>query len=87
MLISFYHLSLCPRCGRARKHLQDLLGHAYAASVREINIASNPLETWRNGVRIVPAVTYGDDLISGVVLSRKLLSQFLRRNNFLNPEN
>ena len=84
MLIVFYHFSLCPRCARARKHLQDLLGTAYHASVTEINVLRHPAKAQRNKIRMVPAVKYGDDQISGVLLSHKSIKQFLERNNLLN---
>ena len=83
-MISFYHISLCPRCARVRKHLQDLLGDSYAASVTEINVGANPLKAWKNGIKMVPALSCSDDLVSGVILSRKSLEQFLQRNSFLN---
>ncbi len=84
MLISFYYISLCPRCARVRSHLRDLLGDSYATAVKEINVFKIPTGAWKSGVKMVPALTCGDDLISGVILSRKSLEQFLERNNFLN---
>ena len=83
MLISFYHISLCPRCARVRKHLRDLLGDSYSVYVKEINVAMNPLKAWRGGTRLVPALTCGPDLLSGVILSRKSVEQFLERNGYL----
>ena len=83
MLISFYHISLCPRCARARRHLQELLGNDYATSVAEINILHHPVKTLENGVKMVPAISYGDDLLSGVLLSSSSIKQFLERNSFL----
>lgn len=83
MLIVFYYISLCPRCARARKHLQDLLGNSYEASVTEINLLKQSAQTQRNKIRMVPAIKYGDDKISGIILSHKSIKQFLERNNLL----
>ena len=83
MLIVFYHFSLCPRCARARKHLQDLLGTSYDASVTEINVLRHPAKAQRNRIRMVPTIEYGDDQISGILLSHKSIKQFLQRNNLL----
>ncbi len=83
MLIVFYYISLCPRCARARKHLQDLLGTSYEASVTEINLLKHPARAQRNKIRMVPAIEYGDDQISGILLSHKSIKQFLERNNLL----
>ena len=84
MLISFYHISLCPRCARVRKHLRNFLGDSYSVYVKEINVAMNPLKAWGGGIRMVPALTCGEDLLSGVILTRKSLEQFLERNGYLN---
>ena len=83
MLIVFHYISLCPRCARARKHLQDLLGTSYEASVTEINLFKRPVTAQRNKIRMVPTIEYGDDQISGILLSHKSIKQFLERNNLL----
>ena len=83
MLISFYHISLCPRCALARKHLKNLIGNSYDASVIEVNILRQPTKARKNRIRMVPAIKYGDDLISGVLLSRDSIKQFLQKNNLL----
>ena len=83
MLISFYHISLCPRCALARKHLKDLIGNSYDTSVIEVNILRQPSKARKNRIRMVPAIKYGDDLISGVLLSRASIRQFLQKNNLL----
>lgn len=82
MLISFYHISLCPRCARARKHLKDLLGDSYSVLVIEKNILSQPGEAWKNGIRMVPTVKSGDTVLSGVLLSRESIKQFLDQNGY-----
>ncbi len=86
MLIAFYHISLCPRCARARKHLQDLLGNSYAAAVIEINVISHPVKAKRNNIKMVPAIKYGDNLLSGVFLSHQSIRQFLEGSNLLDTE-
>lgn len=83
MLISFYHISLCPRCAMTRKYLRELLGNKYPASVVEINVLRHPAKALNNGVRMVPAIAYGDDLLSGLILSQASIEQFLQRNNLI----
>ena len=83
MLISFFHISLCPRCALARKHLKDLIGNSYDSSVIEVNILRQPSKARKNRIRMVPALKYGDDLISGGLLSRASIRQFLQKNNLL----
>lgn len=82
MLISFYHISLCPRCARARKHLKDLLGDSYSVLVIEKNILSHPREAWKNGIRMVPALKSKDIVLSDVLLSHESIKQFLGQNGY-----
>ncbi len=80
MLISFYHISLCPRCALARKHLKDLIGNSYDASVVEVNILRQPTKARKNRIRMVPAIKYGDDLIKQTIpISRRIGKEIVKK--------
>ena len=85
MLISFYHISLCPRCAQTRKHLQELLGPAYNQTIAEINILTQPAKALKDRVRLVPALKFNDDLLSGVFLSHQSIKQFLQKHQIIPP--
>lgn len=84
MKLTFYHSGLCPRCARARKHLVSLLGDTYIRYVDEVDILTHPVQTWKTGVRIIPALTSGTSRLSGIMLSREQIKQFLDTHGFIN---
>lgn len=83
MKLIFYHSELCPRCARARKHLASLLGDTYIRSVIEVDILSHPLQTWKDGIRMIPALSYNTSQLSGIVLSRERIEEFLLAHKFM----
>ena len=85
MLISFYHISLCPRCANTRKHLQELLGPTYPQTITEINVLTQPAKAVKDKVRLVPALKIDNDLLSGVFLSRQSIKEFLEKHHLLPP--
>ena len=61
----------------ARKTLYELLDSNPEIDVEEVDIVTNPLRAWRDGVRFIPTLKHGDRRLSGVLLSRKEIQQFL----------
>ena len=45
--------------------------------ITKIDIVTNPLHTWKNGIRMFPALKYGDKILSGVLLSGKEIRKFI----------
>ena len=83
MLITFYRSALCPRCALVQKYLQESLGDQYNKKVLEIDALMHPLQTWKKKIRMIPALQYRDDTLSGIMLSRDSITSFLTRNRIL----
>lgn len=83
MALTFYHSGLCPRCAQARKHLASLLGDTYSRYVVEVDVLSHPFQSWKNGIRMIPALTYNTSQLSGLMLSREQIEQFLITHGLL----
>lgn len=77
MVLTFYHSPFCPRCARAKKHLQKLLGTPLPDTVLSIDALKHPVKTWQDGIRMIPALKSGEDILSGVMLSYDQISSFL----------
>ena len=45
--------------------------------ITKIEIVTNPLQTWKNGIRMFPALKYGEKILSGVLLSGKEIRKFI----------
>lgn len=87
MQIIFYKSSLCPRCHRARKHLSELLNEYSGHDLEIVDILSEPLRSWQDGIRMIPAITAGNKKLSGVYLTRKNIADFLAQTNQTSPHN
>ena len=80
MLITFYRTALCPRCALVRSYLLECLGDQYNKKVLEIDALMHPLQTWKEKIRMIPALKCGDDVLSGIMLSRDAVALFLNRH-------
>jgi hypothetical protein len=45
--------------------------------ITRIDIVTNPLQTWKNGIRMFPALKYGDKVLSGFLLSGEEIRKFI----------
>ena len=80
MTMTFDHTRLCARCARARKHHKALLGADYTAACIEIDSLAHPHTTWQDGVRMIPALKCRQAILSGILLSREQIREFLARH-------
>ena len=78
MNITFYSSPFCPRCFLARKALYELAASRAHIEIEEINILAHPLQAWREGVRLVPALRTQRAQLSGFLLRKKSIADFIR---------
>ncbi|MBA3008324.1 MAG: hypothetical protein KJ900_12500 [Proteobacteria bacterium] len=76
--ITLYRSALCPRCHMARKTLYELIDNKPEIHVEEVDIVTNPLRAWKDGIRFIPTLKSGDKILSGVFLSRTEIHNFLK---------
>ncbi len=81
--ITFYRSALCPRCYVAKNHLMKLQKEYDNCIIEEIDILTNPLKSWRAGIRMVPALKIEYKILAGLYLSFKDISQFISNENNL----
>ena len=78
--IVFYKSSLCPRCMLVKRELTRLRQAYPALKVEEIDVVLSPLQAWRSGIRMIPALKAGDDILAGVLLRAEEIRQFVTRH-------
>lgn len=61
----------------ARKTLYELTRDKPEIEIEEVDIVTNPLRAWKDGVRFIPTLKCGDKTLSGVFLSREEIQDFL----------
>lgn len=75
--IVFYKSSLCPRCMLVRRELTRLRREYPELEVEEVDVVLNPLRAWRSGIRMIPALRAGGDLLAGIVLAPEEIRRFV----------
>ena len=78
--ITFYRSNLCPRCHIAGRHLRELAAADPSLEIEEVDILLSPRRTWRDGIRMIPAMRIGNRTISGVFLGKDAIAGFIARN-------
>jgi len=63
----------------ARKALDELLIDRKDIEIEEVEIITSPLRALQDGIKIIPSLKYGDEKLSGILLSRSKIEQFLDR--------
>ena len=77
MTITLYVSVLCPRCHIAKKHLVKLLEKHPSLEMEIVDVTANPLRMWKDGIRMIPALTYNGRTLSGLWLTKSAISNFI----------
>ena len=85
MRIVFYKSVLCPRCHLAKKHLLAVCSAHPRLQIEEVELVTSPLRAWRDGIKMVPALKIGDNVLSGLYLSKTAITDFLAQMNSKKP--
>lgn len=80
MHIVFYKSVLCPRCYLAQKYLLAVCSAQPDIQIEEVECMKSPLQTWQEGIRMVPAVKIGDNILSGLYLNKESIANFVALN-------
>lgn len=77
MNVILYKSALCPRCYLARRHLLEVIKEYHNVTVDEIDLLSSPQKTWQDGIRMIPAIKIGDEVLSAAYLTRQQIGEFI----------
>lgn len=83
MLIILYRTKLCPRCFLARKYLSLLTRGIPNLQIEEREVFFSPLKAAKEGIRMIPAIKVGEQVLSGAVLTKGQIRNFLQENGCL----
>ncbi|WP_316347996.1 thioredoxin family protein [Desulfuromonas acetoxidans] len=76
MTITFYRTALCPRCFLAKRALDKIVADT-DITVETVEVATTAVSSWRNGIRMIPALKIGDEILSGVLLDEQRIRRFI----------
>jgi len=80
MYITLYRSTLCPRCRLARKYLLDLTSQDPEIEIREVDVLTAPRQSWREGIRMIPALKIDDQIMSALFMSKTDIAAFISRH-------
>lgn len=78
MKVVLYKTFLCPRCFLAERTLKSLRDEFPELRIITVEVTRSPLRAWHEGVRMLPAVTYNGNSLSGIILTTAALRKFFR---------
>ena len=77
MKITLYRSAICPRCLMAVRALKRLQKEYKNLEVTEIDVATCPRQTWRAGIRMIPALECRGTILSGFILTSEKIQKFI----------
>ncbi len=63
----------------AKKALDELLSNMDDVHLEEVEVMTNPLRALKDGVKFIPTLKCGEERLSGILLSRSKLEEFLQK--------
>lgn len=75
--VTFYHSVICPRCQLAGLFLSRLLPEFPDVIVEKVEYLKNMGAARRAGVQAIPTLVSGDKKLSGALLGKRRIRQFL----------
>jgi hypothetical protein len=77
--VTFYHSMFCPRCHLAGLALSQLRADFPDVVVEKVEYLANIGRASREGVWLIPSLVAGDKKLSGVLLTKKSMRDFLEK--------
>ena len=78
--VTLYKSHLCPRCHLTKKYLLEIAKDNPDIHIEEIDILKEPGRTWKDGIRMIPALKLNNHVISALFLNKNAISAFLNQH-------
>lgn len=75
--VTFYHSAICPRCGYVKLALKSLLDDYPEIRIERVEYLTNMKGARQAGVRSIPTLVSGDQVLTGFVLTKPRIRSFL----------
>lgn len=80
MKIELYRTVLCPRCLLVSRTLKKITAHSPHLELEVIEVATNLTRTRQAGIKTVPAIKIGSDVLTGLILTPQKIHYFIERH-------
>jgi len=80
MKIELYRTVLCPRCLYVSRTLKKIVADTPQIELEIIEVATNLSRTHQAGIKTVPAIKIGNDVLTGFILSPQMIRHFIEQH-------
>ena len=80
MKIELYRTILCPRCLYVAATLKKIAAASPRIELEIIEVVTNLSRTHQAGIKTVPAIKIGDDVLTGIILTPRMIRCFIERH-------
>ncbi|MBU4229055.1 MAG: thioredoxin family protein [Proteobacteria bacterium] len=87
MKIELYRTILCPRCLYVSRALKKIVADSPQIELESIEVATNLTRTHQAGIKTVPAIKIGNDVLTGLILTPQTIRRFIERHRRMLPDN
>ena len=80
MKIELYRTILCPRCLYVSRVLKKIVADSPNLELEAIEVATNLTRSRQAGIKTVPAIRIGNDLLTGLILTPQKIRGFIEQH-------
>ena len=80
MKIELYRTILCPRCLYVSRILKKIVANSPHLELETIEVATNLTRSHQSGIKTVPAVKIGNDILTGFILTPEMIRRFITQH-------
>ena len=80
MKIELYRTILCPRCLYVSRTLKKIVADSPNLELETIEVATNLARSRQAGIKTVPAIRIGNDLLTGLLLTPRKIRHFIAQH-------
>jgi glutaredoxin len=85
--ITLYRTALCPRCKKVEQTLHQMMPEFPDLDLDIVEVATRPIESFRAGVRMIPALKCEEEILSAVFLDETRIRDFLEQHHAKDNQN
>lgn len=80
MKIELYRTILCPRCLYVSRILKKIIADYPSLQLETIEVATSLARTRQAGIKTVPAIRIGNEVLTGIILTPRMIRSFIEKH-------
>ncbi|MFA7382259.1 MAG: hypothetical protein WC001_02295 [Desulfurivibrionaceae bacterium] len=77
MKIELFHTIICPRCLLVSRILKKIVADSPHLELESIEVATSLTRFRQTGIKTVPAIRIGNDVLTGIILTPRSIRRFI----------